>query len=64
MSAAEVIEQIKKLPPEEVRAVREFLQNETSSRSDSVEYITREEAAKSAEKFFGRYPDLFKKLAQ
>jgi hypothetical protein len=64
MSAAEVIEEIKKLPPDEVRAVQEYLQRRSGQEPTVVEYITLEETAKSAEKFFRRYPDLFRKLAQ
>jgi hypothetical protein len=64
MSAAEVIEQIKKLPAEEVRAIRDYLQNEGNPGTDSVEYVPLNEVKRAADEMFNRYPELFRKLAQ
>ena len=65
VSAAEVIEQIKKLPPDQIRLVHEFLQGALQeAKKPEVEYITREEVERSAQKFFTRYRELFEKLAK
>ena len=65
LSAVEVIEQIKKLPPDQIRIVHEFLQGTfQESKKAEVEYITREEVERSAQKFFTKYRELFEKLAK
>jgi hypothetical protein len=67
ISATDVIEQIKKLSPDQLQIVRTFLQNgmsEVQVHSQAVEYITREEVEETAEEIFTKYHDLFKKLAQ
>ncbi|HEX7860619.1 MAG TPA: hypothetical protein VF773_09855 [Verrucomicrobiae bacterium] len=66
MSAAEVIEQIKRLPPEERKAVREFLStDEQSSRnSTGVEHIDRKDLERTAREIFEEHAPLFRKLAQ
>ena len=67
MSAAELIEQIKALPPEEIEQVRQFLLNGNSSSagaSGSVKYLDREEAAKLGRKVMEENEDLLRRLAQ
>ena len=60
MSAIEVIEQIKKLPPDEWRKIRSFLDTAVPG-SESV--IT-EEFRTVAGKVFSQNEELFRKLAQ
>ena len=67
MSAAELIEQIKALPPEEIEQVRQFLLNGNSSSagaSGPVKYLDREEAAKLGRKVMEENEDLLRRLAQ
>lgn len=66
MSALEVIEQIKALPPEEKAAVLDFIHKlETASGpSSELRYVDRAALETTAEKIFDRYDDLFRKLAQ
>lgn len=66
MSAAEIIEKIKALPPAEQQEVRAFitkLPSPTPAQSH-VSYAPREEMDKIADEVFTEYSDLFKKLAQ
>jgi hypothetical protein len=65
MSASEIIEQIKTLPPEERRQVLEFLEvmNHHIGES-SVEYIPRSDLERSAKEIFREHETLFRKLAQ
>jgi hypothetical protein len=61
MSAAEIIEQIKALPPEEQREVSRFVHEhvdgaQKASASEPIESI--------ATRIFDRYDPLFKKLAE
>ena len=60
MSAPEIIEQIKRLPPEEKQAVREFLDSESlkSGRVDDSQFQS------AANEVFNRYDNLLRKLAQ
>ena len=62
MSAAEIIELIKKLPPEEKAEVREFIQSEPAS--DGVRRMDLEKAKATADKIFDRHAELFRRLAQ
>ncbi len=73
MSAAEIIELIKKLPPEEQAEVAAFLQTGGERKEPRVEeagverkvrYIPLAEAEKIAEGIFERHEELFRKLAQ
>lgn len=63
MSAAEVIEMIKKLPPEERAQVRAFV-NEGDVVSGAVQYIKKEEFEKIAPKLFADNRELLRRLAQ
>ena len=65
MSAAEIIEQIKRLPPEEKRAVKDFVNAEGGATSGSrVEYVERKALEQTAQQIFKEHEDLFRKLAQ
>ena len=61
MSAAEIIEQIKALPPAEKAEVVDFVRHLEDGASRKLDSETRQAAA---ERIFNRYDDLFKKLAQ
>ena len=63
MSASEVIEQIKALPPKEKRVVVEFVHQLEVSPA-KLEGARRTELEVVAEKVFDRYDPLFRKLAQ
>lgn len=63
MSAAEIIELIKKLPPEERAEVREFIRGDEAASSD-VRRIDRDRAKEIGKELFDRHPELFRKLAQ
>ncbi len=63
MSASEVIEQIKALPPEEKMVVVEFVHQLEAAESKPVD-TCRSELEAVAEKVFERYDPLFRKLAQ
>ena len=62
MSAAEIIEQFKRLPPEEQRQVQEFVNARTTS--DAVRYASDEEFRKAADEVYTKYDNLMRKLAQ
>ncbi len=65
MSATEVIELIKKLPPEEQAIVFAFGDEARARTSEGgVRLATRERAREVAKRVFDRHPELFKKLAQ
>jgi mRNA-degrading endonuclease RelE of RelBE toxin-antitoxin system len=65
MSAAEIIEQIKRLPPEEKRAVKDFVNTEGEGTSQpEVEYIDRKSLEQTAEQIFKEHQELFRKLAE
>jgi hypothetical protein len=65
MSAAEIIEQIKRLPPEDKRAVKDFVNSEENAASpSSVEYIDRSALERTAQEIFKEHKELFRKLAQ
>jgi hypothetical protein len=65
MRAAEIIEQIKRLPLEEKRAVKDFVNTEGEATSGSeVEYVDRKALEQTAQQIFKEHEDLFRKLAQ
>jgi hypothetical protein len=67
MSAAEVIEMIKKLPPEERAAVAAYVKNEASEAlpdERKIRYVSDEKFAEVAPKVFEKHQDLFRRLAQ
>ena len=67
MSAAEIIEQIKALPPVQQAEVAAFLRGMESSvvREDSgVRYISKDEARALSQPIFEENAELFRKLAQ
>ena len=66
MSALEVIEQIKALPPEEKAQVVVFVRQmeAPSTEPSEVRYADRPTLETTAEKIFDRYDDLFRKLAK
>ncbi len=63
MSAAEVIEMIKKLPPQEQAQVRAFV-NEGEVAAGAVKHIKREEFERIAPKIFADNRELLRRLAQ
>jgi len=70
MNAAEIIELIKKLPPEERAGVEAYLKGEKTeirveeAAQNQARYIAKEEAERIAEGIFQRHSELFRKLAQ
>jgi hypothetical protein len=67
MSAAEIIEQIKALPPEEQREVSRFMRAHVDSSSDSdsgAKAAAAEPIDSIADRIFDRYEPLFRKLAE
>jgi hypothetical protein len=62
MSAAEIIEQIKRLPPEEKRAVKDFVNGPLAGGSSEESNKTSFKAA--ADEVFTKYDNLLRKLAQ
>jgi hypothetical protein len=60
MSAAEIIEQIKRLPPEEKQAVREYLDSEMSESGQ----VNDPEFLAASDEVFEKYDNLLRKLAQ
>ena len=66
MSALEIIEQIKALPPEEKAAVVDFVHRMEAAlpQSSDMRSMDRRAFEDAAEKIFDRYDDLFRKLAQ
>lgn len=66
MSAAEVIELIKKLPPEEQGVVFAFgdTAREQAAGEATVRIANRDKALRIARGVFDRHPELFRKLAQ
>lgn len=66
MSAAEVIEMIKKLPPEERAEVVAFVNGNEGRgvEEPAVKYLPQAEAERRAQKIFQENRELFKRLAQ
>lgn len=66
MSAAELIEQIKALPPTELEIVRNFLLNGEPevARNQELKYLDRDKARRLGEKVMEENTDLFQRLAQ
>lgn len=62
MSAAELIEKIKALPPAELAEVRNFLLN--GAGSSEVKYASNEEFEAAAGRVFETHDELLRKLAQ
>jgi hypothetical protein len=63
MSAAEIIEQIRKLPAAEQEQVRAFLESQRKVETPAA-YVNDEEFDKSAEKVLREHADLLRRLAQ
>lgn len=63
MSATEVIELIKKLPPEEQAEVREFVTRQVAP-ALSADAAATERAMAIGRDYIARHPELFRKLAQ
>jgi len=67
VSALEVIEQIKALPPGERSLVVKFVQQleaETNASSKEIHYASAEQAKAAGDKVVQRYEPVFRKLAQ
>lgn len=64
MSAQEIIEQIKALPPKDKAEVLEFTRTLQESGTDGVRYVDKETLQKVAKKVFDEHEELFRKLAQ
>jgi hypothetical protein len=73
MSAAEIIEQIKALPPEERREVSQFVLEHIDSKQDSsaeppqaaaVRYATDEQAHAAGVAVVAEFPETFRRLAE
>jgi hypothetical protein len=65
MSAAEIIEQIKALPPDERAEVREFvLQAEQTSENPGVRYATDDAARAAGDEVLGKFREVFQRLAE
>jgi len=58
MTAIEIIEQIKQLPPAEKGKVAEFV------RADVARYVSDDDARRAGEVVFAEHPELFHQLAQ
>jgi hypothetical protein len=63
MSAAEIIEQIRKLPAAEQEQVRAFLESQRTVEAP-VRYVNDQEFDKSADKVLREHAELFRRLAQ
>ncbi|MEP6955947.1 MAG: hypothetical protein ABI883_03915 [Chthoniobacterales bacterium] len=63
MSALEVIEQIKTLPPAELQQVREFILSE-GGESPRIRYIPKEKFKAATAEVFQEHADLMRKLAE
>jgi hypothetical protein len=64
VSAQEIIEQIKALPPTDRAKVLEFTRSLQESGVDAVRYVDQETLEKAAKKVFDEHEELFRKLAQ
>lgn len=64
VSAQEIIEQIKALPPKDKAEVLEFARSLGNSGPGAVRYVDEETLEKAAKKVFQEHEELFRKLAQ
>jgi hypothetical protein len=66
MSAAEIIEQIKALPPDEQREVSRFVRNltEPDTSAPGIRYATDEEARAAGDAVVAEFPETFRRLAE
>ncbi len=64
MSALEIIEQIKALPPEQKAVVAEFVRGLDVSAAHKSDQSSQPEVKEAAETIFNRYDELFRKLAE
>jgi len=67
MTAAEIIEQIKALPPEEQAQVLDFIgkmRNESFAPTKQIRYASADEVAAAGEKVLEQYKDVFRRLSQ
>ena len=64
MSAQEIIEQIKALPPKDKAAVVEFARTLDAPAAVKVNYVDERRAEPLAKKIFDEHEELFRKLAQ
>jgi hypothetical protein len=65
MSAADVIEQIQKLPVPEQRKVADFVRRlEPVRKADEIQSEVSEEFKRAADEVFTKNAELFRKLAQ
>lgn len=64
MSAIEIIEQIKALPPQDRRAVLEFARNAEPSEQPAVCHPKDDAFVAAAERVFAKHEELFKRLAE
>jgi hypothetical protein len=64
MSAAEIIELIKELPPEERAKLREYFSKEPCPSAREIRYVPAAEAERIAEAVFTKHSELFRRLAE
>lgn len=63
MSASEIIEQIKQLPPEQQQQVYDFVKT-AQANPEGIKSIPREEFDRIGDEIFRDYDNLFRKLAE
>jgi hypothetical protein len=66
MSVAELIEQIKALPPDELEVVRSFVLNgsEDSDEQQTIRYATDEQFDRAMDQVFTKHEELMRRLAE
>ena len=64
MSATEIIEQIKALPPSERAAVAKYVRTLPEEADRSVNYASSRDAAEAGKRVVSQYEDVFRKLSQ
>lgn len=64
MSAAEIIQEIRKLPLSEQKRVLDFLQSTNAGETPDVQYARDEDFNAAAEKVLNEHAELFRRLAQ
>ena len=63
--AAEIIEQIKRLPPADQKAVKDFCLNSAlTGVNDERRHASENDFEKAADEVFAKYDDLLRKLSQ